>query len=85
MNPEKTNRSAHFGFSDVSEKDGPFHVLTKDRTAELIKMGFDTYLNSGHYCFIEWPNLVEPLLLNSHYTSIKIVDADNKRELYLLD
>ncbi len=27
-------------FSDVSEKDGPFHVLTKDRTTELIKMGF---------------------------------------------
>lgn len=26
--------------TDVTEKDGPFHVQTKDRTAELIKMGF---------------------------------------------
>ena len=62
-----------------------FDLYRVDDVSELIKMGFDTYLNSGHYCFIEWPNLVEPLLLNSHYTSIKIVDADNKRELYLLD
>ena len=26
--------------TDVTEKDGPFHVQTKDRTIELIKMGF---------------------------------------------
>jgi hypothetical protein len=26
--------------TDVTEKDGPFHVLTKDRSIELIKLGF---------------------------------------------
>lgn len=26
--------------TDVTEKDGPFHIQTKDRTRELIKMGF---------------------------------------------
>tara|TARA_B100000902_G_scaffold308518_1_gene297692 strand:+ start:358 stop:780 length:423 start_codon:yes stop_codon:yes gene_type:complete len=62
-----------------------FDLYRVDDVSELIKMGIDTYLNSGHYCFIEWPNLVKPLLLNSNYTNIKIVEADNKRELYLLD
>lgn len=62
-----------------------FDLYRVDDVSELIKMGIDTYFNSGHYCFIEWPELVEPLLLNSQYTSIKIVATDNKRELYLLD
>ena len=25
-------------------------------------MGFEEYFYSGNYCFIEWPELVEPLL-----------------------
>ena len=62
-----------------------FDLYRVDDVSELIKMGIDTYLNSGRYCFIEWPELVEPLLLNSQYASIKIVATDNKRELYLLD
>ena len=24
---------------------------------ELFEIGFDEYINSGHYCFIEWPEL----------------------------
>ncbi len=31
--------------SDVLEKDGPFHVQSKSRTKELIKMGFDNRSN----------------------------------------
>lgn len=30
--------------------------------AEAQDMGFDDYLYSGHLCFIEWPELIEPLL-----------------------
>ena len=29
---------------------------------EVYDMGFEEYLYSGNYCFIEWPELVEPLL-----------------------
>ncbi|MGV3636049.1 MAG: tRNA (adenosine(37)-N6)-threonylcarbamoyltransferase complex ATPase subunit type 1 TsaE [Flavobacteriales bacterium] len=29
---------------------------------ELYGIGFDEYLDSGHYCFIEWPELAEELL-----------------------
>ena len=29
---------------------------------EVYDMGFEEYFYSGNYCFIEWPELVEPLL-----------------------
>ena len=29
---------------------------------EAYDMGFEEYFYSGNYCFIEWPELVEPLL-----------------------
>ena len=32
------------------------------RLSEAQDMGFDDYLYSGHLCFIEWPELIEPLL-----------------------
>lgn len=32
------------------------------KLSEAVDMGFDDYLYSGHPCFIEWPELIEPLL-----------------------
>jgi tRNA threonylcarbamoyladenosine biosynthesis protein TsaE len=29
---------------------------------ELEGIGFDEYLDSGHFCFIEWPELAEAQL-----------------------
>ena len=61
-----------------------FDLYRLDNVSELIKMGIDTYLNSGDYCFFEWPALVEPFLSET-YTSIKITVNSDKRELYLLE
>jgi len=61
-----------------------FDLYRVDNIDELIKIGIDSYLNSGNYCFIEWPNLLEPLLTGS-YTAIKMLEDTNKRELYLLE
>jgi len=42
-------------------------------------MGFEEYLYSGNYCFIEWPEKV-PELLPESYISINIqVVADGAR------
>lgn len=38
---------------------------------EAMDMGFEEYLYSGNYCFIEWPEKV-PELLPEKYISIKI-------------
>jgi len=31
-------------------------------TEEALDIGFDDYMDSGHYCFMEWPEKVESLL-----------------------
>ena len=46
---------------------------------EAMDMGFEEYLYSGNYCFIEWPEKV-PELLPENYISINIqVVADGAR------
>lgn len=43
---DPTSQIKYFVYlSDVTEKDGPFHVQSKDRTHELIKMGFGNRTN----------------------------------------
>jgi len=32
------------------------------KTEEVFDIGYEDYLFSGHYCFLEWPDLVEDLL-----------------------
>ena len=55
-------------FSIVNEyqgTDGPiyhFDFYRIRKLSEAVDMGFDDYLYSGNPCFIEWPELVEPLL-----------------------
>lgn len=43
---------------------------------EALDMGFEEYLYSGNYCFIEWPEKIPDLLPNS-YINIKITVGDN--------
>ncbi len=33
-----------------------------DSLDEALAMGIEEYLDSGHYCLIEWPAIIEPLL-----------------------
>src|ERR1700748_3602594 len=48
---------------------------------EALDMGFEEYLYSGNYCFIEWPEKI-PDLLPLHYISIKIsVESNNDRQI----
>src|ERR1700712_2915249 len=48
---------------------------------EALDMGFEEYLYSGKYCFIEWPERI-PDLLPLHYISIKItVISDHERSI----
>lgn len=44
---------------------------------EAFDMGFEEYLDSGHWCFIEWPEIIQNLLPTKH-TSIKIELIDAK-------
>ena len=55
-------------FAIVNEYEGSrgsiyhFDFYRIRQISEAVNMGFDDYLYSGNLCFIEWPDLVEPLL-----------------------
>ena len=39
-----------------------------ENSLELIEIGFEDYINSGNYCFIEWPEIAEELITEKHHT-----------------
>ena len=43
---------------------------------ELLDIGIDEYLYSGHYCFIEWPQIIKDYI-GEKYISVYIEHADN--------
>jgi tRNA threonylcarbamoyladenosine biosynthesis protein TsaE len=62
----------HFDFYRIEELD------------EARQIGFDEYLYSGHYCFIEWAEKVEPLLQGG-YTRVEMsIDEAQNRIIKLI-
>lgn len=52
---------------------------------EAYDFGYEEYFNSGYYCFIEWPQLIESLL-PAFVTRINIeVLPDETRKITLID
>lgn len=51
---------------------------------ELLDIGIDEYLYSGHYCFIEWPQIIKDYI-GEKYISVYIEHADNNnRQIKLI-
>lgn len=71
-------------FSLVNEYELPngkvFHFdLYRIKTEEeALDFGMDEYLDSGHFCFIEWPDTITDLLPEDFHT-IKISVEEKKR------
>lgn len=50
--------------------------------SEAFDMGYEEYFFSGHYCLIEWPEKIEPLLPPGFvYITISFSDSDQKRTI----
>lgn len=83
--PENQISSPTFGI--VNEYSIPglvvYHFdLYRLRTIEeLIAIGFEEYLDSGNYCFIEWPELADTLLFDDTLKVTLLVMPDGKRVL----
>ena len=76
-------------FSLVNEykgiNDNIFHfdLYRVDDEEELYNFGIETYIYSNDYVFVEWPNLLKPLL-QDQFTTINIELSENSaRELTL--
>lgn len=48
--------------------------------AEVYNMGYEEYIYSGAYCFMEWPELVEELL-PEETVRVEIEEAEDKRRV----
>lgn len=49
-------------FTNLGEKIYHFDFYRIEKTEEVYDFGFDEYIESGNYCFMEWPELVEEAL-----------------------
>jgi len=69
-----------------TEASGPiyhFDVYRIKKPEEVMDIGYETYFFSGHYVFIEWPELISELLPKK-YVYIKIRELDTgDREIRL--
>ncbi len=49
---------------------------------EVYDIGYEDYFFSGHYCFIEWPEMIEPLI-NFPHAFVQLKVKDEIREIIL--
>jgi tRNA threonylcarbamoyladenosine biosynthesis protein TsaE len=55
-----------------------FDLYRVKSVIECLDIGMDEYLNSGNYCFIEWPEIAKPLY-PENYIVIKITTENQDR------
>lgn len=54
-----------------------FDLFRIKTTSEVLDIGIDEYLESGSYCFIEWPEIAETLL-PAKFLEIQILNPENE-------
>lgn len=53
------------------------------RVTEAYDMGFEEYIYSGNYCFLEWPERISELLPETYvYVSIEVREDETRRITY---
>jgi tRNA threonylcarbamoyladenosine biosynthesis protein TsaE len=57
-----------------------FDFYRIETETEAYDIGLEEYLDSGNYCFIEWPDKIDSLLPRS-FVLIKIKELEGKREI----
>lgn len=60
------------------EKVYHFDLYRLEDVEEAYDMGIEEYLDSGCWCFIEWPDLIQGLLPDFYWV-IEVVEKDGKR------
>jgi tRNA threonylcarbamoyladenosine biosynthesis protein TsaE len=58
-----------------------FDLYRLRKESELFDLGFEEYLQSGNYCFIEWPELAHSFFLTPYLRTI-IRHEQNNRYFY---
>jgi tRNA threonylcarbamoyladenosine biosynthesis protein TsaE len=48
---------------------------------EAYDIGIEEYLYSGEYCFIEWPEIIEPIIIIGHWQVTIDVNSEGVRKI----
>ena len=67
---EQAGAIYHFDFYRIKQMD------------ELFDLGYEEYFFSGEYCFIEWPELIEPLL-PAHTVKVTIMETEQESRIVI--
>ena len=59
-----------------------FDFYRIDEPADATRIGFEEYLYSGHYCFIEWTEKVEEILQDD-FIPIRIQRVDDDTRIFI--
>ena len=71
---DKSQQSVyHFDFYRIKDLD------------EAREIGVEEYFYSGDFCFVEWPELVEPLLPENRIEILITLVDENRREINLIE
>lgn len=74
--------------NEYSKEDGDpiyhFDFYRIKNIEEAYDFGYEDYFYSGHLCFIEWPELVEPLLPEG-VVKVQIEIMDNEQRAIIID
>ncbi len=86
---EETITSPTFAIvNEYTKEDGDpifhFDFYRIKNIEEAYDFGYEDYFYSGHLCFIEWPQLVEPLLPES-VVKVQIVVEDNEQRSIIVE
>ena len=71
--------------NEYSSPQGPvyhFDFYRLKNAEEALDIGTDEYLSSGHYCFLEWSEIAEPILPPSYVrVGIHVDETDGSRHI----
>ncbi len=67
-------------YSAESHKIFHFDFYRMKSPEEALYIGFEEYLYSDEYCFMEWPERIEPLLKRDYIAiEIEVLDTSNRK------
>jgi tRNA threonylcarbamoyladenosine biosynthesis protein TsaE len=56
-----------------------FDLYRLKKSSELLDIGFEEYIDSGHWCFIEWPDLAMDILPKQRVVFSIVAEGDTRK------